>query len=253
MRRAAKFGLFALLGGVCFGVANLRGAEVVVFAAASLTDSLREAAAAYQQRTGVRIVLNLGASSTLARQIEEGAAADIFFSADEAKMDRLERQGLIVPGSRLSRLSNSLVLIVAATDGAAVRSPADLAKPAIKRIALGDPKAVPVGVYARTFLETLGLWKAVSPKVVATENVRAALVAVEGGDADASIVYRTDAMISRKVRVVYEVPPSEGPKISYPMALLKESKSAAAAKAFLSYLGSAEGMKVFAKYGFREQ
>jgi molybdate transport system substrate-binding protein len=242
---------FALLAGVWLSVASLPGAEVMVFAAASLTDSLRELATSYGKRTGVRIILNLGASSTLARQIEEGAPADIFFSADEAKMDHLERQGLIVKGTRQSRLSNSLVLIVAAAHGAAIRSPTDLAEPAIKRIALSDPKAVPAGVYAREYLTKLGLWNVVSPKVVATENVRAALAAVEAGDADASIVYKTDAMISKKVRVVFEVPVAEGPKISYPVAVLKEARSPEAAGKFLEFLASEESAGVFVKYGFR--
>jgi molybdate transport system substrate-binding protein len=250
MKLTKNFRPFALLAAVGLSAASLSGAEITVFAAASLTDSLRELAATYQRQTGVRITLNLGASSTLARQIEEGAPADIFFSADEAKMDRLENLGLIVKKTRQSRLSNSLVLIVAAVDGAPVQSPQDLAKPGIKRIALGDPKAVPVGVYAREYLEKLGLWSAVSPKVVATENVRAALAAVASGDADASMVYKTDAMISKKVRVAFEVPLTEGPKISYPMALLKEARSPEAAERFLEFLASEESGKVFVKYGF---
>ena len=241
---------FALLAGLWAGTANLSRAEVTVFAAASLTDSLRELATTYQKQTGVKVVLNLGASSTLARQIEEGAPADIFFSADEAKMDQLDRQGLLVNGKRRDLLSNSLVVIVATTDGAPVRSPQDLAKPEIKRVALGDPKAVPVGIYAREYLERLGLWRAVAPKVVSTENVRAALAAVEAGDAEASIVYKTDAMISRKVRVAYEVPRAEGPKISYPVALLKDARSPEAAGKFLEFLGSGEAGRVFVKYGF---
>ena len=243
----------ALLAALSLSTASLSGAEVKVFAAASLTDSLRELAATYQTQTGVKITLNLGASSTLERQIEEGAPADIFFSADEARMDQLERQGLIVKATRQSRLSNSLVLVVAAANGAPVHSPEDLAAPAIKRIALGDPKAVPVGVYAKQYLEKRRLWSAVSPKVVATENVRAALAAVESGDADASIVYKTDSMISRKVKVAFEVPPGEGPKISYPMALLNEAREPEAASKFLQFLGSEGAVGVFVKYGFLRQ
>ena len=253
MNFSKHLGLFTSLVALWMSGASLSSAEVKVFAAASLTDSLRELAATYQKQTSVKITLNLGASSTLARQIEEGAPADIFFSADEAKMDRLENRGLLVRETRRSRLSNSLVLIVAAVDGAPVQSPQDLAKPAIKRIALGDPRAVPVGVYAREYLEKLGLWSAVSSKVVAVENVRAALAAVESGDADVGIVYKTDAIISNKVRVAFEVPVAEGPKIRYPMALLKDARAPDAAAKFLEFLASEEATRVFVKYGFRAE
>jgi len=229
---------------------NVSAATVNVFAAASLTDSLKEIASGYEQQSGDHITFNLGASSTLARQIEEGAPADIFFSADEARMDALQAEGLIVEGTRKNRLSNSLVIVVAAEGGALVQSPNDLAGPKIKRIALGDPKAVPIGVYARQYLKKLKLWEAIEPKVVAIENVRAALAAVEAGDADASVVYKTDAAISRRVRVAFAVPLEDGPKISYPMALLKDAAQPEAARNFLDYLGSKSAAKIFRKYGF---
>jgi molybdate transport system substrate-binding protein len=225
-------------------------AEVRVFAAASLTDSMKEVATAYEKESGDKVVFNFGASSMLARQIEEGAPADIFFSADEAKMDGLESKGLIEKGTRKNRLSNSLVIVVATENGAAVRSPKDLASANVKRVALGDPRAVPIGVYAREYLEKLKLWEAVRPKVVATENVRAALAAVEAGNADASIVYKTDAAISKKVKVAFEVPVEEGPKIRYPMAMVKDAKAPQAAKKFFEHLSSDEAGKVFKKYGF---
>jgi len=225
-------------------------AEVRVFAAASLTDSMKEVANAYEKESGDKVVFNFGASSTLARQIEEGAPADIFFSADEAKMDGLESKSLIEKGSRKDRLSNTLVIVVAAEKGAAVNSPKDLATLSIKRVALGDPRAVPIGIYAREYLEKLKLWEAVRPKVVATENVRAALAAVEAGNADASIVYKTDAAISKKVIVVFEVPVEDGPKIGYPMAMLKDAREPAAAKKFFEHLSSDEAGKIFKRYGF---
>jgi molybdate transport system substrate-binding protein len=240
---------FILIG---LGLAALRGAaaEVNVFAAASLTDSLKAIAADYQRQSGDKIVLNLAASSTLARQIENGAPADIFFSADDAGMDALERQGLIVKASRQDRLSNSLVIVVAADSAIRIDSAADLASAKIHRIALGDPRAVPIGVYAREYLEKLNLWQKIKPKVVPTENVRAALAAVESGDADASIVYQTDAAISKKVKVALAVPPGEGPRISYPMALVKGSRHPEAAAKFFAYLGSEAAGKVFKQYGF---
>jgi molybdate transport system substrate-binding protein len=227
-----------------------RAAEIRVFAAASLTDAMKEISGAYEKGTGDKIVFNFGASSMLARQIQEGAPSDIFFSADEAKMDGLELKGLIEKGTRKDGLSNSLVIVVAAENGATISSPKDLADPSIKRVALGDPRAVPIGVYAREYLEKLKLWDGIKPKVVATENVRAALAAVEAGNADASIVYKTDAAISKKVKVAFEVPVEEGPRIRYPMAMLKDAKEPQAAKKFLECLSSDEAGEIFKKYGF---
>jgi molybdate transport system substrate-binding protein len=232
------------------GLLCTRAAEIRVFAAASLTDAMKEIASGYEKQSGDKVAFNLGASSLLARQIEENAPADIFFSADEAKMDALESKGLIEKNTRKNRLSNSLVIVVAAESGAAIRSPADLTREGIKRIALGDPRAVPIGIYAKEYLEKLRIWDAVKGKVVATENVRAALAAVEAGNADASIVYKTDAAISKKVRAAFEVPPEEGPKISYPMAMVKDAKAPEAAQRFLAYLSSDEAGEIFKKYGF---
>src|SRR2546427_5249026 len=190
--------------------------DINVFAAASLTDSLKEIATAYAKQSGDKIVFNLGASSMLARQIEEGAPADIFFSADEAKMDGLEKLGLILKETRRSRLSNSLVIVVAADSPLQDPSAHDLAGDKVKRIALADPKAVPAGVYARAYLEKARLWPVVKRKIVPTENVRATLAAVESGNVDAGIVYKTDARVSRKEKVACAVKPEEGPPISYP-------------------------------------
>ena len=225
-------------------------AEVMVFAAASLTDSLNEIAAAYQKQSGDTIVFNFGASSILARQIEEGAPADIFFSADEAKMDDLDKAGLILNATRKSRLSNTLMIIIAAQNGADVKGPADLATARVKRLALAEPNTVPAGIYARKFLVAANLWPAVQGKVIPTENVRAALAAVESGDADAGIVYATDAAISKKVKVAFRVSSADCPAISYPMAALKASKQPDAAKKFLDYLSSAAAGKVFERFGF---
>jgi molybdate transport system substrate-binding protein len=237
---------------ICMWSGGLRVSadELVVFAAASLTESLREIAADYEKQAGDKIAFNFGASSTLARQIEEGAPADIFFSADEAQMNRLEGKGLIVAGTKRNLLANSLVIIVAARNGASVRSPQDLARADIKRITLGDPKLVPAGVYAKKYLEKAGLWETIAPKVVPTENVRGALAAVEAGNAEAGIVYKTDAMISRKVVVAFAVPLDEGPEIHYPVALVRDGKEPTASRKFLQYLASTQAAKVFASNGF---
>jgi molybdate transport system substrate-binding protein len=246
-----KAHIYLLLAvGLIIHPSYIRGAEIRVFAAASLTESMKEVAIGYEKESGDKVVFNFGASSTLARQIEEGAPADIFFSADEAKMDGLESKGLIEKGTRKDRLSNTLVIVVATEKGAAVNSPQDLAAPNIKRVALGDPRAVPIGVYAREYLEKSKLWDAIRPKVVATENVRAALAAVEAGNADASVVYKTDAAISKKVKVAFEVPMEEGPKIRYPMAMLKDAREPQAAKKFFEHLSSEEAGSIFKKYGF---
>jgi len=230
--------------------AQLHAAQVTVFAAASLTDSLKEIAAAYEKESGDKITFNLGAASTLARQIEAGAPADIFFSADEAQMDGLAKKDLIDAGTRKSRLGNSLVVVVTADSTLQINCAGDLTNATVRQIALADPKAVPAGVYAKAWLTQQQLWPAIEPKVVPTENVRAALAAVESGNVEAGVVYKTDAGISKKVKVAYEVPAKDAPDISYPMALVKESKPPDAAKKFLNYLDSKEAGDIFKKFGF---
>ncbi len=240
----------AILAAVWFLLAGLplQGATVMVFAAASLTDSLKEIAAAYEKQGRDKVRFNFAASSILARQIEEGAPTDLFFSADEGRMDGLK--DYILKETRKSKLSNVLVIVVAADSASPIRTAKDLADPKIKRIALADPKTVPAGIYARTYLEKAQLWAALEAKVVPTDNVRAALAAVESGNVEAGMVYKTDAAISKKTKVACEIPREEGPDISYPMAVLKASRQPEAAKRFLQYLDSAEAAKVFEKFGF---
>ncbi len=242
------------LAGVC-GAALLAGTrlaagEVTVFAAASLSDALRELAASYHQATGDTVRLNLGASSTLARQIQEGAPADLFFSADEAKMDALERAGLLAPGTRRSLLSNSLVVVVAADSALRLASARDLTAPAVRRLAVAEPETVPAGIYARAYLESQGLWRALVPKIVPAENVRAVLAAVASGDVEAGIVYRTDALIARKVRVAWSIPREDGPRISYPLAVVTGGENPGGGRRFLAWLLSPAAKSVFTKYGF---
>jgi molybdate transport system substrate-binding protein len=225
-------------------------ANVNVFAAASLTDSLREIASAYEKQSGDKIIFNLGASSLLARQIEEGAPADLFFSADEARMDVLEKKNLVVKATRRSRLSNTLVIVVASDSRLTVRGAGDLTNAAVRRLALADPRTVPAGIYAREFLEKQKLWAALEKKVVPVDNVRAALAAVEAGNAEAGLVYKTDAGISKKVKVAHEIPAAAGPAISYPAALLREARQPDAARKFLDHLNSPEAARVFTKFGF---
>jgi molybdate transport system substrate-binding protein len=229
-------------------LAPLAAAEVRVFAAASLTDALTEIAGQYEKRTGERIVFNFAGSSTLERQIELGAPADLFASADADKMDRLARLGRIDTSTRVSLLSNQLVVVVPREETTIVRSARDLTK--LRRLALAEPSSVPAGIYARRWLDQAGIWASVAPKVVPAENVRAALAAVEAGNADAAVVYRTDAAISKRVRVAYAVPAADGPAIDYPFAVTSDAANAAAAKRFLGFLRSDAARVVFRRYGF---
>jgi molybdate transport system substrate-binding protein len=221
--------------------------ELLVFAAASLTDALSEIGAGYEARTGVRVLFSFAGSNALARQIRAGAPADVFVSANLARMDELEDAGLVRPADRVSLLSNRLAVIVATTSDLVVTAPDDLER--ARRLALGDPEAVPAGIYARRWLEKLGLWERLRERVVPTLDVRAALAAVESGAAEAGIVYRSDVALSRRVRVALEVSAREAPDVVYPAAVLSSSTSPAA-RPFLDHLGSAEARAVFTRLGF---
>lgn len=224
--------------------------EILVHAAASLSNVLGEIAKTHEGATGVKVVLDLGASNALARQIIAGAPGDLFFSADEARMNDVERAGLLAPKTRVSLWSNTLVVVVPTDSGVTITSSKDLAEPRIKSVALADPGSVPAGIYAKAHLRGVGVWSRVLPKVVPCENVRAALAAVESGNVDAAIVYRTDARISTKVRVAYDVAVADAPDISYPVAILLGSTEPEAARAFLARVSSPESHAVFEKHGF---
>ena len=227
---------------------TVNGAEVNVYAAASLTDVMKEIASAYEKESGDKILFNFGASSLLARQIIEGAPADMFLSADEAKMDELEQAGLIATDTRRDLLSNLLVIVVPYSK-LVIASPEALVTKS-QKIAVADPRAVPAGIYTKEYLTRLGLWRKLESKIVPTENVRAALAAVESGNVDAGFVYKTDANISSKVRIAFTVAVEEGPPIRYPVALIKEAKEKSGAAKFLAYLQSASARKTFERYGF---
>jgi molybdate transport system substrate-binding protein len=236
--------------GLILSVSFARADEVEVFAAASLTDVLKDLAATYEKSGGDHIIFNFAASSTLDMQVKAGAPADLFFSADEAKMDDLAKQGLITPDTRKDLLSNRLVIVVPGDSTVTLTSAAQLADPKFKKIALGQPQSVPAGIYAKQYLQIIGIWPQVESRVIPTESVRAALAAVETGNVDAGIVYKTDALHSKKVKIAFEVPVAEGPAITYPIAVVSASKHAAAAKKFLDYLGEPGSLKTFEKYGF---
>jgi molybdate transport system substrate-binding protein len=186
----------------------------------------------------------------LARQIDEGAPADIFFSADLSQMDNLDKKNLLEPGTRKNLLSNQLVIVVPADSKLAIASPKDLLKVDVKKIALAEPSSVPAGVYSSKYLTDEGLWNQVKPKIVPVQDVRATLAAVESGNVEAGFVYKTDAAISKKVKIVYEVPTDKGPRITYPVAIVKESKRKNAARDFMTYLQSSTAKSTFKKFGF---
>lgn len=218
-----------------------------MFAAASLTDCLKELATSFEKNTGHKVVFNLGGSNDLARQIKAGAPADIFFSADKTQMDGLEAAGLVKAQDRVDLLSNVLVIVVPTASTIRLSAPGELSS--LSKLALADPQAVPAGVYARTWLESIGMWDGLKDKVVPMLNVRAALAAVEFENADAGIVYRTDAALSTRVRVAFEVAREQGPAIVYPLARLADSKKPATAD-LIRYLTSPAAREVYLRDGF---
>lgn len=224
--------------------------EIQIYAAASLRDALQELAPAAERATGTRLVFNLGASNDLARQIIAANKADAFFSADEAWMERVAEAGLVDAASRRSPLANQLVVVVPADSALAIQSAADLASPAVRRLSLANPEAVPAGKYARAWLAAHGQWQAVAGRVVPALDVRAALAAVESGAVEAGIVYRTDAALSARVRVAYTVAAGDGPPIAYALAALRERPNLEAARAVVAWLGGPEAAPVFAHFGF---
>ena len=229
---------------------TVRADEMLVSAAASLTDVLKEIASVYQEKSKHTVKFNFGPSSGLARQIDEGAPVDIFFSADLPQMDNLDKKARLEPGTRKNLLSNQLVFIVAADSKLTVSSPNDLLTTQVKRIALAEPRSVPVGVYTSKYLSDEGLWDQVKPKIVPVQDVRAILASVESGNVEAGFVYKTDAAVSKKVKIVYEVPLDKGPKITYPVAIVKESKRKEAAREFLNHVQTPAAKDAFKKYGF---
>ncbi len=251
MRR--RFLLLAWACALAWSPSLARAQEVTVMAAASLTDAMKELGAAWaaQGHPAPRFVF--AASSALARQIEQGAPAGIFASADEPWADYLQERNLLVPGTRSSPLGNQLVLIAPADQ------PGDVAlTPGVDllarlgpsgRIATGDPASVPVGKYAQAALISLGIWDKVAPRVARAENVRAALLLVERGEAPLGIVYATDAAASKGVRVVGTFPEDTHPPVTYPFALLKGGDTPEA-RALLAFLAGPDAAPTYRKLGF---
>jgi molybdate transport system substrate-binding protein len=227
--------------------------EIAVYAATSTRDALQALEAGYEREHGVELTFNFGSSGDLSKQIVAAAKADVFLSADEKELDKVEAAGLVAAGSRRALLSNQLVVIESA-DGPSFFSapfdPAQLAKPELKLLSLANVETVPAGRYAKAWLESRGLWEQVSARVLPGVDVRAALAAVESGGARAGIVYRTDAARSQAVRIVHAVPLEEGPRISYPVAALAGRPHEAQAREFAAFLASPAAGAVFESFGF---
>jgi molybdate transport system substrate-binding protein len=222
---------------------------LTVSAASSLADVMADVGRAWVAAGGIGIQVNAGGSNVLARQVAHGARVDVFVSADHAQMDVAAASGRLVAGSVRDLLSNTLVVVVPGGAPSATMTPADLAGPRVRRVALGNPQSVPAGVYARQWLERAGLWSAVSPKVVPTFTVRAALAAVRAGRVDAGVVFATDARTAPDVVVAYRVPAADAPAIRYPVAVVRGPREAEAGR-FVQFLTSPAARAIFEAAGF---
>lgn len=221
-----------------------------VAAAISLSDALWDIQKEYTAATGGRVEFNFAASNVLARQIANGAPADVFISADEAQMDYAQSQRAIDPASRVRLLSNRLVVVTASERRTAWSDVKALLGGDVKRIAIGDPAGVPAGVYAKQYLEKIGIWRDLQPKLLPLANVRAALGAVESGGADAGFVYESDTVATWRLRIALRIDGPDAPRIVYPAAITARSANRAAATRFLEYLKSPTAMEIFRRYRF---
>lgn len=225
---------------------------LAVYAATSTRDVLQALEKQYESTHGVDLIFNFGSSGDLSNQIVAAAKADVFLSADDKEMDKVEAARLVLAGTRRALLSNRLVVIEPADGASAFTAPfeaSQIAKPEVKLISLGNVETVPAGRYAKAWLEKVGVWSKVAERILPGVDVRAALAAVESGGAQAGIVYRTDAR-SKKVRIVLEVPMEEGPKISYPIAVLDGRPDKKEASRFVLFLASPDAGRAFEEAGF---
>ena len=239
----------ALVLTACAGGAGRRP-ELLVAAAASLTEALEEIGSAYTRASGVTMSFSFGASNALARQLTAGAPADVFISADDAQMAFAARHEAVDAATIVPIVGNELAVIVASDASHVPRGAADLLSDSIRRVAMGNPSAVPAGVYGRAYFVKIGLWEQLAPKVVPTATVRAALAAVTSGAADAAVVYRTDLAETRGERLAFAISGPAAPVIVYPAAVARRSRNPAAARAFLEYLQGEDAQRTFARRGF---
>ena len=242
--------VIGLLAGVFSSI--VAAADVTVFAAASLKEAMDEQAKQFESSTGNKVRISYGASNALAKQIEAGAPADAFISADLDWMDYVDQRGLLMPGTRANLLRNTLVLIAPASSKSTlkIRPNFGLAEALRQeKLAMANPDSVPAGKYGKAALEKLGVWSGVEKQVARAENVRAALALVSRGEAPFGIVYSTDALSDKGVRIVDTFPPDSYPPIVYPLALLATSKSPAS-KPLLEFVRAPPARATWEKYGF---
>lgn len=224
--------------------------EILVSAAISLKDAFGEIGALYEKESGVKVLLNLGGSGILQKQIETGAPVDVFASAGAKQMDALARAGLIIEATRRDFARNRLVLVVPSASTLKLHSFSDLVRPEVSRLAIGNPKTVPAGQYAEQVLKNLGIWDRVENRLVPGENVRQVLDYVSRGEVSAGIVYSSDALISAgKTTVAVTAPEDLHAPILYPIAVVRETGSPQARK-FIDFVLSEPGQSILKKFGF---
>ncbi len=245
---------FLLLSTLAAGSCTRRpSGELLVFAAASLTDVLQAQAARFTADQGVplsSIRFHFHASNTCALQIRQGAPADLFISADDAVLLGMMQAGMLTRGGYRQLVSNRLVLITPARHSSPIHAMGDLAQAGWRRLAIGNPESVPAGRYARSALQSLGLWDAVSGRLLLAEQVRQALLYVETGEADAGIVFLTDASSVKEVEIVEVIPPQHTPPILYSGGVLRTARDPGAARAFLRFLTSDAAAEIWRRFGF---
>ncbi|HLX27670.1 MAG TPA: molybdate ABC transporter substrate-binding protein [Casimicrobiaceae bacterium] len=253
MHRSSKLAFVVAFVVLAFGApAIVRAAQVTVFAAASLKEAMDAQAHRFESTTGDKVVVSYAASSALAKQIVNGAPADVFISADLDWMDYLAKLTLLAPGTRFDLLRNSLVLIAPAQSSATLRITPGFALAAALddgRLAIANPDSVPAGKYAKEALEHLGVWKSVEHRLARTDNVRAALALVSRGEAPFGIVYETDALADKHVKIVDRFPEASHAPIVYPVALVA-GRASATARRLLDDLRSPAARATWEKYGF---
>jgi len=250
MIKGKFFSVLGLAVLVLWGATAFAAQELIISAAASLTNAFKEVAAEFEKtHPGVKIVCNFAASGTLLQQIAQGAPVDVFASADQKTMNQAQEKGLIVPASRKNFVSNTLVLIAPGKSTLPLVALKDLAAPGVKLVALGNPATVPVGRYTQEALTKAGLWENLKAKYIYGESVRQVLDYVSRGEVDAGFVFATDAAIAKeKVKTVAGVQGHQ--PIIYPLALVAASQKKALAQDFLDFIFSPAAQEIFKKYGF---
>lgn len=241
--------LLILLSFACLFI-GCSSEELIIFGAMSLTDALTEISHRFGEGRNIKVYCNFAGSSTLQRQIEKGAPADVFISASPKQIDALQRKGLIDDETRRAILNNRLVLVAPVNSMLSMTDVGLLTQDSIRRIAIGEPNSVPAGIYGKEALTHLGIWEAVQSKLIPSADVRSTLAYVESGEVDVGVVYQTDAAMSQKVRIIYQFPDSIHTPIVYPAAVLRDTEHKVLAQTFLEYLQTAEVAAIFEKYGF---